>query len=110
MVRRMYRFVETRVFTKHVVTLLSDAAYGALQAALITDPLAGDLIKDSGGLRKIRWSGSGRGKSGGVRVIYYPRPHLDVIWMITIYAKNVADAIPAKVRREIAKELADDKG
>jgi mRNA-degrading endonuclease RelE of RelBE toxin-antitoxin system len=105
----MFTFIETRLFTKLVSEHLSDAEYGALQAALVADPELGDLIRDSGGLRKVRWSGSGRGKRGGVRVIYYVRLRTGVIWMLTIYAKNVADSIPAKVLRQIAKEIGDDE-
>ena len=51
----------------------------------------------------------GTGKRGGMRVIYYVRSRAGVIWMLTIYAKNVADSIPAKVLRQIAKEICDDE-
>ena len=63
--------VETSVFTRRVLKLLSDESYRSLQQVLVANPEAGNLIRQSGGLRKIRWSGEGRGKRGGVRIIYY---------------------------------------
>jgi hypothetical protein len=59
----------------------------------------------SGGVRKLRWGAPGRGKRGGYRVIYLPQPARRVIWMLTMYPKNVADRIPASVLREIRKEV-----
>ncbi len=64
-------FIETPTFTRMVTTLLSDDEYGELQNDLVEDPERGDLIKGGGGIRKLRYAMQGRGKSGGVRVIYY---------------------------------------
>ena len=63
--------METHTFTRLIKALLDDGDYQELQEVLITRPDAGDLIKNSGGLRKIRWNLPGKGKSHGVRVIYY---------------------------------------
>jgi len=63
--------VETTVFTRLIATLMHDDPYRELQERLIENPEIGDLIQGSGGLRKIRWKLTGRGKRGGVRVIYY---------------------------------------
>ena len=49
----------------------------------------------------------GQGKRGGLRVIYYVRTRPAVIWMLTLYAKNVADKIPAHVLRKIREEMED---
>jgi len=65
------RFVETPVFTRAVTSLLSDEEYRQLQLALLIRPEQGALIRGSGGLQKLRWGAQGRGKRGGVRVIYY---------------------------------------
>ena len=62
-------FIETQVFTKQITSLLDDADYRQLQVTLALKPRAGDMIRASGGLRKIRWAARGRGKSGGIRVI-----------------------------------------
>ena len=56
-------------------------------------------------MRKLRWRAPGRGKRGGYRIIYYPKTEQGVIWMITMYAKNVADNIPARVLRALRKEV-----
>jgi hypothetical protein len=53
----------------------------------------------------VRWGVSGRGKSGGVRVICYARTHLGEIWLLAIYAKNVSESIPASVLRQIREEI-----
>ncbi|WHZ10130.1 MAG: RelE-like translational repressor toxin [Burkholderiaceae bacterium] len=64
-------FVETPTFTRMVTALLSDDEYREMQNELAEDPERGDLIKGGGGIRKLRHAMQGRGKSGGVRVIYY---------------------------------------
>ena len=64
-------FVETSIFTQRITKLLSDEAYRDLQAVLAENPKAGDAIPGAGGLRKLRWRASGRGKRGGLRIIYY---------------------------------------
>ena len=64
------QFIETSVFTRQVIALLADDDYSRLQVALSAHPDAGAIIPHGGGLRKIRWSISGRGKRGGVRAIY----------------------------------------
>ena len=102
---RMYSFIETRLFSRLVSEYLSDDEYAKLQQTLIEDPAAGDLIPGSGGIRKLRWKGSGRGKSGGVRVIYYAKTKQGEIWMLTLYAKNVYDDIPAHILKKIKEEI-----
>ena len=64
-------FVESSIFTRQVGKLLSDEEYRDLQVALTRNPRVGDVIPSGGGLRKIRWRSAGRGKRGGIRVIYY---------------------------------------
>ena len=66
----MLTFVETKLFTQLVQNYFSDDEYAALQNAIVANPQAGDLIRGSGGVRKLRWGLAGRGKRGGVRVIY----------------------------------------
>ena len=80
-------FYETDVFTARITELIDDESYAALQEAIVVDPEAGDLIPKSKGLRKIRWRGSGRGKRGGIRVIYY-LVHHDEVYMLYAYPKN----------------------
>jgi hypothetical protein len=103
----MISFVETRLFTRLVQEYLSDDEYSALQQALLQDPEAGAVVPGSGGVRKLRWGVAGRGKRGGLRVIYFLRTRQGQIWMLTIYPKNVAENIPANVLRQIKEEIDD---
>lgn len=85
------KFIETSVFTKKLKNLLFDESYRILQNELIKDPGKGRVIRGSGGLRKIRWILAGKGKSGGVRIIYYWLKANDIIIMLSIYSKNEQD-------------------
>ena len=101
----MISFVETKLFTRLVQEYLTDDEYSRLQQALVADPEAGSVISGSGGVRKLRWGMAGRGKRGGLRVIYYLRTRHGQIWMLTLYPKNVAENIPAHVLRQIKDEV-----
>jgi hypothetical protein len=70
---------------------LSDEEYGELQWYLALYPNAGDVIQGTGGLRKVRWSATGRGKRGGVRVIYFHVSARKQLRMLLIYRKGVKD-------------------
>lgn len=101
----MFSFVETRLFTRLVQEYLSDDEYSRLQQAIITNPEVGSLIPGSGGVRKMRWGVAGRGKRGGLRIIYFLRTRHGQAWMLTLYAKNVAENIPAHVLKQIKDEI-----
>lgn len=93
------RFVETPVFTAAIRALLPDEEFRALQLALVLRPEQGAVIPGSGGLRKVRWAGSGRGKRGGLRVIYYWHPAEETVFLLVAFAKNVrTDLTPAQVK------------
>jgi len=83
--------IETPIFTNKISALLSDEEYRAFQSALVETPSSGNIIQGSGGIRKIRWGASGRGKKGGVRIIYYWATRNDQIFMLYAYAKNERD-------------------
>jgi hypothetical protein len=83
--------VETPIFTRLIKELMTDDEYRRLQEALIQRPDIGQIIQSSGGLRKVRWSLDGRGKSGGIRVIYYWVVDDEHIRMIYTYAKGKQD-------------------
>ena len=103
----MFTFVEAPIFTKLVGEYLTDGEYAALQQALSHNPELGNVIPGSGGVRKVRWGMRGRGKRGGVRVIYFVRSEVGVIWMLTIYSKNVAETISGHLLRRIRQEIED---
>ena len=72
--------VETPIFTKTIQSLMSEDDYRQLQSALVIRPDLGELIPDSGGLRKLRWRVPGGGKRGGVRLIYYWTTSREEVW------------------------------
>ena len=71
-------------------------------------PDAGTVIPGSGGCRKVRWSRSGVGKRGGVRVIYFTRTREAELWMLLVYPKAAKDNIPGHILKQIRKEIEDD--
>jgi hypothetical protein len=101
----MISFVETKLFTRLVQDYLSDDEYAQLQQALAANPEVGTVIPGSGGVRKMRWGMAGRGKRGGLRVIYFLRTRQGQIWMLTLYPKNVAESISAHVLKQIKDEI-----
>jgi hypothetical protein len=81
-------FIESSLFSKARSGYLSDDEYREMQTFLMLRPEAGDVIQSTGGLRKLRWSAKGKGKRGGIRVIYYFYVARDRFYLLTLYAKN----------------------
>ena len=98
-------FIETSIFTRLIYEYLSEDEYLGLQGFLLKYPEAGKVVPGSGGVRKLRWAISGKGKSGGIRVIYYLKKRRDEIWMLTVYGKSEVENIPAHILRQIAEEI-----
>ena len=98
-------FIETSVFTKFITKYLSDDEYVGLQSFLLKYPDAGKIIRGTGGVRKLRWAAPGKGKRGGLRVIYYWQVGQDEIWMLTVYGKSERESIPAHILKKIAEEI-----
>ncbi len=101
-------FIETSLFTSLIYNYLSEDEYLGLQVYLLQHPDSGKIVRGSGGVRKIRWSTKGRGKSGGLRVIYYWKVSEDEIWLLTVYAKSEQETIPRHILRKIAEEIKND--
>ena len=104
----MLTFVETRLFSRLVDEYLGNEGLLALQVYLQQQPDAGDLVRGSGGVRKVRWALPGRGKSGGLRVIYYLQLRKAQIWLLTLYPKGVTDSIPGHLLRKINAEIDEE--
>lgn len=105
---RSMEFIETPTFTRLIVELLSDDEYHSLQNALLENPQRGDIINDGGGIRKVRHAAQGRGKSGGIRVIYYWIKDDHLIYMLMAYPKSKKDtltAVETALLRDFVKEL-----
>ena len=80
----MYTIVETPTFQEDADEIWTEEERGAFCALLASNPESGRVIPGSGGCRKVRWSMTGTGKRGGVRVIYFNRLANDEIWLLVI--------------------------
>lgn len=103
----MYTIIETPLFTEDARLIWSETERGAFCAWLAAHPLAGNVIPNTGGCRKVRWIRSGMGKRGGTRVIYYNRLENGLIYLLVIYAKTERGSIPAHILKAIREELID---
>jgi hypothetical protein len=94
-------FIEAPAFTRYLSGYMDDEGYRALQQELARKPEAGDLIPGTGGFRKVRWSDTrrGKGRRGGLRVIYYHFAAEHQIWLMTLYSKNEAADLTASEKR-----------
>jgi len=84
---RLITVAETRPFVRQAVSLWSDEEHAAFVDYIAANPEAGDVVPDSGGVRKVRWSRLGTGKRGGVRVIYFYHDSTMPLYLLLIYAK-----------------------
>ena len=80
-----------------------DDEYAELQQFMMENPEAGDLVRESGSVRKLRWKRTGMGKQGGLRVIYFVRYRPNEFWMLTLDAKAKQDNVPAHILRQLKK-------
>lgn len=100
-------FVETFIFTKVSKNLLTDDELGRLQMTLSVYPAMGKVIPGSGGLRKIRWISGGKGKRGGLRIIYYWVTADHQIYLLYAYAKSKREDITSE-QLKILKGLMEE--
>lgn len=101
------RFIETPIFTQDIQKLLPDDEYRTLQLALLFRPEAGSIIPGSGGIRKLRWRLRGKGKRGGLRVIYFWDKPEDTIYMLAVYGKGRQEDLTPnqlKILRQLVQE------
>jgi hypothetical protein len=94
----MLEFIETTIFTKRIQTHMDDEALRQLQIELVLEPEKGSLIKGGSGLSKIRVADKsrGKGKRGGLRVIYYLQQHEETVYLVFVYSKNEAEDLTPK--------------
>ena len=101
-------FIETQTFTRLLTDMLTDDEYAGLQHVLAENPERGDIIKGGGGIRKLHHALPGRGKRGGVRIIYYWLRDDGQIYMLLIYPKSKKDTLTDRetaLLREFVKEI-----
>lgn len=99
----MQTIAEVPEYIRQAERLLTEAERQDVLTYLAAHPKSGDLIEGTGGIRKLRWGRGGRGKSGGVRVIYYYHSELMPLYLITLFAKNEQDNLSKSERNELAK-------
>lgn len=101
----MLTIIETPTFRRLWPEYWTEDERGEFAGYLAQAPEAGDVVKGSGGVRKVRWRMAGGGKSGGVRVIYYNRLASGEIVLLFIYAKNELDAITGEKLKELKNAI-----
>src|SRR6516225_7639887 len=100
-------FIEAPAFTRYVADYLDDDSYGALQNLLAENPEAGDVMPGTGGFRKLRWADPkrGKGRRGGLRVIYYYFQGEQQIWLMTLYDKGEAPDLTPKEKQALKSAI-----
>lgn len=96
-------FIETSIFTRQIKQIATDEELKDLQRTLIESPEKGDLIKHTGGLRKIRMATGSQGKSGSARVIYFLAT-AEVIYLVMAYPKSSKDSL-TEAEKAVLKDL-----
>jgi hypothetical protein len=100
-------FIEAPAFTRYVLDYFRDDDYRGLQSKLASNPDAGDLISGTGGFRKLRWADPrrGKGRRGGLRIIYYYFLSDQQIWLVTLYNKNEAVDLTPKQKKALKSAI-----
>ena len=101
-------FIETTIFSKLLPKYLTDDEYRVFQWYLLLNPEAGGLVLGSGGVRKVRWAPAGKGKRGGIRIMYYWKKSDNEIWLLTLYSKSEKSTIPGHILKKIAEEIENE--
>jgi hypothetical protein len=104
-------FFEAPAFTRHLHSYLNDSDLMALQLFLADQPEAGDIMPGTGGFRKLRWGDErrGKGKRGGLRLVYYFLRDDDQIWLFTLYGKDEAADLTAEQKAQLRAAIAAEQ-
>lgn len=90
-------------YIRRASELLNEAERKSVIDYLAAHPRAGDIMEGTGGIRKLRWARGGKGKSGGVRIIYYYHDQRIPLYLLTVFGKNEKSNITKSERNELAK-------
>ena len=104
----MFTFIESAAFERVRGVYLDDDEYAELQQFMMQNPEAGNIVRGSGGVRKLRWRREGGGKRGGLRVIYFVRFQPAEFWMLALYAKAKQENVPAEILRKLKEAFRDE--
>jgi hypothetical protein len=102
----MRTVVELPEFQSRAKYLLGDSERQSIATYLATHPEAGSILKGTGGIRKLRWAAKGKGKSGGVRVVYFFHDRTMPLFLLTMFAKDEQKNLSKRERNELAKVAA----
>lgn len=102
----MYTFIELPIFTRYAADYFDDSELAELQKSLAKNPESGAVVPGTHGVRKLRWSRSGMGKRGGLRILYYVQDASGRIWLLTVYAKSARENIAVSTLN-LLREIAD---
>ena len=100
------RIFFTKTYERAVRKLLSEADRMEMEASIVADPRSGTLLRGTGGIRKLRWGMSGRGKRGGIRTIYFHHAGPKTIYMLTAYAKTEREDLTPADRKALSRLVA----
>jgi hypothetical protein len=103
-------FIEAPAFTRRLSDYLNDDRYSDLQAKLGANPDLGDLMPGTGGFRKLRWADTrrGKGRRGGLRIIYYHLKSDRQIWLVTLYDKDEASDLTAREKKALKASIENE--
>lgn len=105
----MYTIIETEMFKRYADAIWVDGGRHEFINWLAANPLVGDVVPGSGGLRKVRWTRSGMGKRGGTRVINYNTLSEGSIWLLIAYTKAKLDNLPLAFLKQLKEEISDGR-
>lgn len=102
----MRTIIETRLFTSKASKIWTADQHQEFVVYIAANPKAGAVVPGSGGVRKVRWTKSGSGKSGGVRAVYF-NTSLETLWLLTLYAKNERETLAPHELKRIKEAIND---
>ena len=110
MLKRLVTVAETPLFVRQAEGVWADDEREAFVDFIAANPQAGDIIPETGGVRKMRWTRAGRGKRGGVRVIYFYHDADRPLYLLMVYAKGWQENLSPEEKRTVRKLTAMLKG
>lgn len=106
MAGKLVTVAETPLFVRQAAAIWDDDERLEFVTYIAANPEAGDVIPDTGGVRKVRWSRPGTGKRGGVRVIYFYRDLRRPLYLLMVYAKARKEDLSSEEKRSVREQTA----
>ena len=103
---RPVQIFATKTYERAIRRLMSDTERRAMEAVIVADPSGAPVLRGTGGIRKLRWAGSGRGKRGGIRTMYFHHAGPEALYMLTAYAKADREDLTPADRKALSRLVA----